>query len=222
MLLVQELWWATVAWLVPLALVALDEQDLLPLPVLPQGAGPLQWVSPESTAESGGWGEWAAQLALFTGSKMCISVLGHSNGNGWSSRISWVKCTCVASPMCKGKSGQLGRLVSPVTWGISKGNFSKRTLDSLTTERIWLEREAGKEGASLSNACVTVSLGDTGPLTGTSLSLIYCRLNEKCFDILHLLLCHVGNKIVKGLPGFLWQAPYLWHLIFLPVQLQMA
>lgn len=149
----------------------------------------------------------------------CVSVLGHSNGNGWSSLMSLVKCTCVASPTCKGKSGQLGRLVSTGMLGISKGNFSKRTLDTrdFSMERIWLEREAGKGEARLSDACVTASLGDTGPLTGTSLSLIYCRLNEKCFDILGLLLCHIGNMRVKGLPGFLWQAPYLWYLIFLPV-----
>lgn len=37
-----------------LALVILDRQHLLPLPVLPQGTEHLQCVNPESTAESGG------------------------------------------------------------------------------------------------------------------------------------------------------------------------
>lgn len=112
--------------------------------------------------------ERAAQLALSLQDPKCLSLLGHNNGNGWSSLISLVKSTCVASPMCKGKSGQLGRLVSTV---------SQRTVDSrdFSMERIWLEREAGKGGASLSDACVTASLGDTEPLTGVSLSLIYCR-----------------------------------------------
>lgn len=46
--------------------------------------------------------------SLFTGSKMCISVMGHSNGNGWSSLVSLVKCACVASPMWKANLDSLG------------------------------------------------------------------------------------------------------------------
>lgn len=86
-----------------------------------------------------------------------------------------------------------------------RGTSAKMTLGSreFSMARMWLETEAGKKGASLSDACLTASLGDTMPLIGTSVSLIYCRLNEKRFDILHLLLCHIGRKIVKGLPGFL-------------------
>lgn len=62
--------------------------------------------------------------------------------------MSLVKCTCVASPTCKGKSGQLGRLVSTGMLRISKGNFSKSTLDTRTSswkEFGWRERlEKGK------------------------------------------------------------------------------
>lgn len=46
--------------------------------------------------------------SLFTGSKMCISVMGHSNGNGWSSLVSLVKCACVDSPMWKANLDSLG------------------------------------------------------------------------------------------------------------------
>lgn len=162
MLHIQELWWAAVAWLVPLALLALGGQHCLPLPVLLQGAAPFQCASPESTAKSGGWGEGAAQPALSLQDPKRGSVLGHGNGNRWSMYLHVFTCV------------QRKIRTAWETHSQSDVRIIQRKLqqkDSWQLEfrhRKSLAREAGKGGTRLSDVCVTASLGDKGALTCTS------------------------------------------------------
>lgn len=201
--------------MVPLALLALGGQHSLPLPVLPQGRGPFQCMSPESTAKSGGWGEGAAQLALSLRDPKRGSLLGHSNGNKWSMYLHVFTCV------------QRKIWTAWETHSQSDMRIIQRELQQKDSWQLgisaqkgfgWRSWKRGKQTERWLRHCLT----GWQRASDLYLSLIYCAWNEKCFDILHLLLCHIGNKIVKGLPGFLWQASYLWHLIFLPVQLQMA
>lgn len=122
---------------------------------------------------------------------LTICRIQNSNGSAQSSLLSLLKCTCVSSPMCKSRFGQIEGLVSTVTWRISKGNSAEWLLTIGTS--AW-EKFGSRE--RLENGKPTwVTLLSPPPwmtpdlFSGTSLILIYHSLNEKCFDILHSLLC---------------------------------
>lgn len=183
--------------------------------VLLQGAAPFQGASPESTAKSGGWGEGAAQPALSLQDPKHGSVLGHSNGNRWNMYLHVFTCV------------QRKIWTAWETHSQSDMRIIQRELQQKDSWQLGIsaQKEFGWRSWKRGNQterCLRHCLPGWQGASDLYLSLIYWRRNEKCFDILHLLLCHIGYKIVKGLPGFLWQASYLWRLIFLPIQLQMA
>lgn len=167
-----------------------------PLVLVSQWTTPLTSSCPAPRCWVHGWvrrvrrGDCTAG-SLFAWSKIIISLVGHSNGNGWSSLLSLVRCTCVASPMCKSRSGQIEGLVSTVTWGISKGNSAKWLLTiGTSTWKKFVWRGRLENGEPAWTTLVSLPPWMTPDFfSGTSLSLIYHSLNEKCIDILHSLLC---------------------------------
>lgn len=101
---------------------------------------------------------------LFVWSKIIVCHIngGCSNESGWNSLMSLLKWRMWIHPCAKAGLGRL-RVGQNSNMRNFEGEFSRMALDNrdFSMGEIYLEREAGKWGASLSDTFVTASLDDT-------------------------------------------------------------
>lgn len=135
---------------------------------------------------------------LFAWFKIIISLLEHSNESGQSSLTSLLKCTCVASPMCKSRFVQIEGLVSTITWGILKGNSAKWLLTIGTSaweEFVWRGRLGNGEPAWAFCHCLPGWHQTFSLVPHLAWSAIAWMKSALTF---YTHYCVVGNKVVKG------------------------